>query len=252
MPYWCSDCRSYFSVKVGTVMEDSKLSYRKWAFGIYLMTTNIKGVSSMRMHRELKVTQPTAWFMNHRIREGLAVEPEPMAGPVEVDETFIGGKERNKHRDKRTNAGRGTVGKTPVVGVKDRDTGEIVAMPVADTRKDTLHGFIKETVKPGSTVYTDEHAGYRDLVDFEHKSVKHSAGEYVKGMASTNGIESFWSMLKRGYVGIYHNFSVKHLNRYVTEFAERHNVRDLDTLEQMVLLARGMEGKRLRYQDLIA
>ena len=252
MPYRCKDCRKYFSVRKGMVMQSSKLGYQKWAIAIYLVATSLKGISSMKLHRELKVRQPTAWYLAQRIREGFVTGQVLMSGQVEVDETFIGGKERNKHPRKKLNAGRGTVGKAVVVGAKNRETKKVSAAVVRSTDQENLQGFTRDRVIEGSTVYTDDHSGYDGLqVDFEHKTVKHSVSEYVKDQAHTNGIESFCSLLKRGYYGTYHRMSVKHLQRYVDEFSGRHNLRSLDTIDQMARIARGLDGKRLRYQDLI-
>ena len=249
MPYWCSDCRKYFSIKTGTAMHGSPIPLRKWVIAFYLMSTNLKGVSSMKLHRDLDITQKTSWYMVHRIRESWKAHEDMVAGPVEVDETYIGGKERNKHADKKNKSGRGPVGKTPVVGMKDRSTKKVQAEVVEHTDKDTLQGFVTERVEPGAAIYTDDHRGYIGLSN--HESVKHSVREYVRDQVHTNGIESFWALLKRGYMGTYHKMSKKHLHRYVNEFAGRHNVRSLDTIEQMVMLALGMVGKRLRYGDLI-
>ncbi len=251
MPYWCTDCRKYFSVKVGTPMQSSKLSLRKWVVAMYLMSTSLKGVSSMKIHRDLKVSQPTAWFMIHRIREAWNMEGDkPFRGPVEVDEAYIGGKEKNKHESKKMKAGRGAVGKAAVVGMKDRDTNRVSAAVVESTDSPTLQGFVKEQTAPRARVFTDEHKSYKGLPN--HQTVKHSVGEYVDGMAHTNGIESFWATLKRGYHGTYHKMSTKHLQRYVNEFSGRHNVRTRNTLDQMAVIARGFTGKRLRLADLIA
>ena len=229
-------------------MESSNLPLRKWVVGMYLMTTNLKGISSMKLHRDLGITQKTAWHMNHRIREAWNVEGFAFAGPVEVDETYIGGVESNKHNYKKLKKGRGAVGKVAVVGMKDRGTNIVKATSIESTDRSSLQGFIVDQIKQGTKVYTDDHRSYIGLPN--HEAVKHSAREYVDGMAHTNGIESFWSMLKRGYHGTFHHVSGKHLDRYVTEFSGRHNQRPHDTIKQMRLMAKGMVGKQLRYQDL--
>lgn len=252
MPYRCMDCRSYYSVRKGMVMESSKLGLQKWVIAIYMVTTGLKGVSSMKLHRELGIRQSSAWHMLQRIREAFNEGSLKMSGPVEVDETYIGGKESNKHASKKSHAGRGTAGKAAVMGAKQRD-GKVVARPLGWEPGETFAGFVRETVEEGEVVYTDDHRAYKSLRDvYEHHAVKHSVGEYVSEEAHTNGIESFWAMLKRGYHGVYHQMSVKHLHRYVNEFAGRHNIRPLDTLDQMAAIVRGMEQKRLRYADLIA
>jgi len=255
MPYWCRDCKSYFSVRTGTMMESSRLPMRKWAFAVYLYVTSLKGVSSMKLHRDLKVTQKTAWFMLHRLRDAWGQSGlDQFIGPVEADETYIGGKRKNMPRSKRKALeGRGPVGKAAVVGSKDRETNKVVARHVPSTDAPHVSGFVSEKTKPGAKVYTDESKSYTPLsASYDHEAVNHSVGEYVRGQAHTNGIESFWASLKRGYQGTFHHFSEKHLQRYVDEFAGRHNVRDADTVDQMRNVVAAMVGKRLMYRDLIA
>ena len=237
---------------MGSILEESRLPLRKWAIAIYLETTNLKGVSSMKLHRDLRVSQKTAWFMLHRIREAWKQElGDRFEGPVEIDETFVGGKARNMHAYKRKQVikGRGPVGKTAVVGAKDRATNRVSAAVVKNVDQPTLHGFVAKNVEPGAKVYTDDHGGYAGLPN--HETVRHSVAEYVDGMAHTNGIESFWSMLKRGHKGVYHKMSPKHLHRYINEFAGRHNQREDDTIDQMAAVARGLGGRRLQYKELV-
>ena len=256
-PYRCRDCRKDFSVKTDTLMHNSKLGLQVWAIAIYLLATNLKGVSSMKLHRDLSITQKSAWHLAHRIRETWQDVAGPFAGPVEVDETFVGGKRRNMSKAKRSELkGRGSVGKVAVAGAKDRATNQVSAKVVPATDAPTLQGFVRERAARGATVYTDDASAYAGLPDlfnnYRHDTVRHSVGEYVRGMAHTNGIESFWATLKRAHKGTFHKLSPKHLGRYVCEFAGRHNDRRADTVDQMRHMAAALHGKRLPYRTLTA
>lgn len=251
MPYRCRGCKQYFSIKTGTVMAHSRLPVRKWVWAIYLDCTSLKGVAAMKLHRDIGVSYKTAWFMQQRIREAFAeVGPVVMAGPAEVDEAYIGGLERNKHAAKRQHAGRGPVGKTAVVAIKDRATNKVTAEVIDRVDSPTLNRFVDEHTTGETTVYTDGATAYAGRPN--HEAVFHSVGEYVRGEAHTNGIESFWAMLKRAHKGTFHYLSAKHLQRYVDEFCWRHNIRDADTIRQMEDLVARMVGRRITYRQLVA
>ena len=250
MPYWCTDCRSYFSIKTGTAMQRSKIPLRKWVIAVYICLTSLKSVSSMKLHRDLRVTQKTAWFMLHRIREAWASDASgAFTGPVEANETYVGGLEKDKHAADRFHERRDAVSKTAVTGVQDRATRQVRAQVVQDTTGETLCEFVDRHAADGAQIYTDGEAAYNALSNCEF--VWHSVGEYVRGMAHTNGMESFWSMLKRMHIGTFHKLSPKHLNRYVQEFAAKHNVRDLGTLAQMRDTVARLVGRNLLYRTLI-
>ena len=244
-PYRCNACRKDFSVKTGSIMHGSKLPLKTWGMAMYLLATGLKGTSSLKLHRDLGITQKSAWHLAHRIRKTWEADASPFVGPVEADESHFGGLEKNKPEHRKLHAGRGTVGKVAVAGVKDRTTNRISAAVVPDTTGATLQGFVRERTQPDAMVYTDDATAYQGLP--HHASVTHSVGQWVDGLAHTNGLESFWSMMKRGYHGTYHKMSPKHLDRYVGEFEGRHNQRPADTLDQMRRMVRGMDGKRLTY-----
>ena len=255
MPCRCrgEGCRRFFSVRTATVMADSKLGYQKWAIATYLFNTNIKGTSSLKLHRDLGISQKSAWHLAHRIGEAWTdAQASRFEGPVEADETYIGGKAKNMHAKVRRERihGRGGVDKIAVVGVRDRHTGQVAAKVAESTDGRTLRGFVAGHTKPGAQVYTDDAKAYQGLP--RHETVRHSVGEYVNKMAHTNGVESFWAGLKRGFHGTHHHMSPQHLHRYVGEFAGRHNRRSLDTEAMMASSVRGMVGRSLPYADLIA
>ena len=253
MPFKCGGCKDRFSVRTGTPMEESRIPVRKWLLAMYIMTTARKGISSIQFAKELGVTQKTAWFLEHRIREACAASGGWLSGEVEADEAYFGGKAKNMHardRDRRV-SGRGGVDKAPVLALVERG-GPVRAFAVPDTTKGTLQGLLERHVEPGSTIYTDESTSYTGMDRYRHVAVRHSAGQYVNGRASTNGAESFWALMKRAYIGTHHWWSVKHLFRYVTEYEYRQNTRGISGLTAIGSLIRNSEGSRLTYADLTA
>jgi len=248
MPYRCRDCRKHFSVRIGTVLNESKLPLLKWLLAIYVLTNSKKGVSSVQLAEYLGVTQKTAWFLAHRIRETWEQGNKRLEGTVEVDETYIGGKNKNRHVDKKVANSQGGNRKCPVIGLKSR-SGGVKSFVIKETDTHTLTTKIRVNIKPWSNVYTDEYSAYKDLYEYNHQKVNHSAGEYTNNDVYTNGIESFWAVLKRGYYGIYHQWSFKHLQRYVNEFALRHNIQD--DIERLSYTILSGIGKKLSYKELI-
>jgi transposase-like protein len=248
----CKGCRQQFSAKVGTIMEDSPLGLDKWMACIWIVVNAKNAISSYEIHRALGVRQPTAWFMLQRIRYALETQNfEKFSGMVEADETFVGGKEKNKHKSKKLNVGRGTVGKAVVMGLLERHTGQARTKHIADTTKETLHDEVRGNVEAGTALYTDTHAGYKGLdADYAHESVNHLE-EYVRGAVHTNHLENYWTLFKRCYSGTWTHLSDDHLHRYLVEQEYRFNNRKDNDGGRFVGAVRQVRGKRLTYKKLI-
>lgn len=243
----CNDCKDQYTVRKGTVFEDSRIELRHWCFAFWRAATSKKGVSALEIHRQTGVSYKSCLFMLHRIRFAMSDSaPDPLKGDVEVDETYVGGKPRYKGQSKR---GRGT-NKTPVFAMVERG-GKVKTKPVADVTAKTLKTAIKDNVAYNSRIISDENPAYNRIgKHFEggHERVCHSRKEYVRGDIHSNSIESFFAIVKRGLNGIYHSVSKEHLHRYMSEFEFRYNNRDLEDGERVVAAIRGAEGKRLIYQ----
>ena len=249
----CGDCRQRFSIKVGTIFMDTKLPLRKWFMAIWLITNNPKGIASTTLAKNLGITQKSAWFVLHRLRHAARTKSfnAPLKGDVEVDETYVGGKSINKH-GRRSGSGGGPKDKTPVVGAVERG-GEVVAKVVPVASQPVLQEFIRRQVSRNADLLaTDAHAAYASLTGYpQHEIVNHNAGQYRRGRAHTNSIESVWALLKRQIIGIHHYVSPKHLQRYVDEMTWRLNRRDLNVTGRMNDLFNHVEG-RLTYKALTA
>lgn len=253
----CNACLLDFTVRTGTIFGRSHIPLHKWLYGMYLLVTARKGISSLQLAKEIGISQHSAWFMLQRLREACKSPDniDKLRGIIEVDECFCGGKEGNKHERKKLHAGRGSVGKITVLGMRERG-GRTRAKVIAERTIETIQGEIHAGVEVGAQLYTDEHVAYTDLdgLFFRHETVNHSAGEYTRGAAHTNSIESVWAVLKRGLHGVYHHASPKHLHRYVDEFAWRLNDGNVanHTLGRLAAFVDAVAGKRITYREVIA
>lgn len=257
MPYRCRKCRCHFSVKTGTPMRDSNLGAQTWLLAIFLIVSNPKGRSSVQLAADLGVCQKTAWHVGHRVRKALADGSLPgFDGPLEADEVYIGGKAANMHRQRRERLGikpgRSTGHKTAVAGVKDRATERVAARPAPDASAASLTGIVADAARQGARVFTDEWRSYRPLtgMGFDHHTVAHGAREYVRGEVHVNGMENYWSLLKRCYIGTYHYWSPEHLDRYVTEHSFWCNRRKMHVTDRMAEAVELMDGRSLSWREL--
>lgn len=252
-------CHKKFSVTVGTIFENSKVGLRVWFAAMYLISTSKKGVSSLQLAEQLGITQKTAWFVLHRIREMLKDNSaEKLSGTVQADETYVGGKNKNRHKDKKVenSQGRAAKDKTPVVGLIQTN-GKVKTFVVSNTDAETLHTIMGDNVSDGSILVTDAYRSYNGLDSkFTHVTVKHeNGGGYVVKIGNekfhTQNIENFWSIFKRGIVGIYHFVSAKHLQRYCSEFNYRYNNRKDTGVEKFETALKNVSNTRITYNGLI-
>ena len=243
----CKKCRKQFSVTVGTVFEKSHIPLNKWLLAAFLLSSSKKGMSAHQLHRMLNITYKTAWFMFHRLRYAMdKKQTAKFQGIVEADETYVGGKGHGKR-------GRGAENKTPVFALVERH-GNVMSMPVQRVTGQNLKSIIRQNVEKSATVMTDDFLSYRGLgKDFaSHGVINHGRKQYVRGDIHTNTIEGYFSLLKRGIVGVYHHVGEQHLHRYLSEFNFRYNARKIDDVERSMLALCGIEGKRLMYRDSLA
>ena len=253
--YKCKTTGKYFNVRTGTIFDNTKIPLQKWFLALYVFSSHKKGISSHQLARDITVTQKSAWFLLHRLRYAFD-HPNfkaALGNTVEIDETFCGGDSKNKHTNKKTKNENGNTisDKVPVLGMIERD-GNVKAFVVLNREKDTIIPIIKENVKAESKIMTDEYPAYDGLKEnYTHKTVNHGAKEYVNEMAHTNGIENFWSHLKRGIDGIYHWVSVDHLQSYCDEFTLRFNTRKFGTQQRFDFVLAAISNTRLTYKDLI-
>jgi transposase-like protein len=253
--YRCNPCKQDFTVRTGTIFERSHVPLHKWIYAMYLLITSRKGISSMQLSKEIGITQKSAWFVLQRLREACGSDFSKLSGIVEVDEMYMGGKEKNRRKGEKLNPGRGPAGKKAVLGMRERG-GRTKAMPISSPNSHNLQSNIHAHVEVGSSIHTDEYKSYNGIggLYYNHETIHHNSGEYVRDGVTTNGIESVWAVMKRGLHGVYHHASEKHLGRYMNEFTFRLNDGNVKrhTLDRLDSFVKATAGRGITYKKLTA